>query len=1630
MAAANRSLDPASSAPAAPGSVLPPLSPGLYRANGFRVLGLPVTASPRQIDKQARKLQALQRFGQARGQGGSPLPLHPAPDAEQIRAAVRRLLDTRTRVVDELFWFWSESSSDEALGALVAGDADSAARTWLDRADSGDPIAAHDAAVLAHARALDIELGVSGAAAEDQPGALWDEALLAWTEVLEVGSIEQRMRARLAELRDPRFEGSSARRFEYELPGSLLAINARLAVEAVERGDSDASGRLLGTITGSGFDPMRVEEALRSAVQPARERARLLCEGARKEAAADPVRAYRTAGNLLDETRPLVDLVDRLLAEDHPTRQMLRDDVATAVLSCQVKFANRTDDWATSGPLLEQALEIASGRSARERIRENLDTVRRNAESNNDFRGPGYFELPDELLEPMEKASDDADNGQWDPAIDRLEELMGGKGPVLDPAGRRLVRKALAYCLGMRSVRRVNAAVSKMNERPEAIRKALANQMGGLAGLLGLLGGDSDLASLLGGAGNRFGNLNSDELKCDICQDRIWNRYVNFTYGDTKITSCVSCNDRLDRELAERKRSTQRAIKKAADDLNQASGLDPANRGISKNFDTLKGLASQVDVRLPDPRLARIRQGVSPLSELLSALQSKDKELRKAAEAGFSKADFGEDGALDALVAALSTHKGKARRLVLDGIGRCGPAAAPAVKQVLAAARSGDTSTRSTAVRALGRIGPAAVAALGALVELLTARESSIREAAIEALDRVQPDWRQDPATSAVVPKLVEQLASDSSERKQAAAASLAAVGAPAGDAVPALLGRLTDDRHVAAAAAEALDAIDPEWIGSDAALDTVPMVVAVVQQDDERGAAAAALLARMDAETEEAILALIVAMASLQADLRVAAEQALQVLDPEWSEATEALDAIPHLVQALDDAHTVSAAALLASIGPEAVAAVPALIAQLASGDAEARQAVAAALDAVEPDWINTDAGAAAVQGLVEQLSSGDRPTAARILARIGTPARPAVPALVAALGDSDPDVRLACSEALDAIMPRWAESRSAVEAIGGLVEQLRHGDAESAADALGRIGPRAADAFPAMYAAWRRAPSYDRDAFVAALQGVKPGALFKRRLRGFGIRAAALLAVVLLVTGGLMTLAARAGHVGATQRLDAMGLVSEATACSWIVAPLERAQDEGRRARLNALVPLDCSGEIAAWLAPVVLGSASSVESDERDLVVAVLSKVDGDPATHGRPVMQLLGSPNRHVRAAAEQILESWDPEWEESVSAETVAWFRERLRGRAPGAELPSIEALGRFGPPAAAAVPELVPRLKAQDFEGPRASIQALDAVDPNWRETDTALAHAEGWEVELLDARPEWRPALVLAVLAVDPDWGETSAARRQIPSLLEALDEDGEAIWARAVEALGHIDPDQDAAVDVLRQRLRDRRRRGTDRARAAEILGLLGPLARPAVSDLSRVVRITSRGSVYREASIVALGAIGPGASSATTTLRGVVDHRKRQGDTSERAAAAVALGRIGPGAKAAAWTLDRAADKDPDPTVRRAAAEAARLVRGEGSTAPAPRAAAAPSRRASSSSTRSSAAPAKVVEPLAPPPPAQATPVELPTRTSAPGGPGASARVDPPPPTPSTSGPGDLQDSDWEPSDARPEPKGRNQ
>jgi hypothetical protein len=369
----------------------------LYQKNIFRVTGLPVDATSKEVSRQAQKLQMLEEMG-----GGStgPQPAFPLaipPTTDEIRAALSRMKEPEHRIVDEFFWYWPEefgaSKSDPAIQAMLAGNTESAVRLWRDREKAGSHVAQHNMAIMYHMFAVDwTNYHVSydiDKTLDDQIKGYWRKSFERWEELIERDELWEMLKARIRSLEDEALTTGFVRRMLRQLPQALDKVNAEAALRLAEQGRLDWARFHVNFMneTHQGLDD--VDSTSELVLEPTKIRVGQYLESFELQADKDPAKGAELANQLLDHCRPMMGLFDLFHGKDAHQRNDLFDKVAETVLQMVISHQRSTGDNKAFVALLQQALKFASGAHVRERILKNISI--------------GEGNLKGQLLEPIFK---------------------------------------------------------------------------------------------------------------------------------------------------------------------------------------------------------------------------------------------------------------------------------------------------------------------------------------------------------------------------------------------------------------------------------------------------------------------------------------------------------------------------------------------------------------------------------------------------------------------------------------------------------------------------------------------------------------------------------------------------------------------------------------------------------------------------------------------------------------------------------------------------------------------------------------------------------------------------------------------------------------------------------------------------------------------------------------------------------------------------------------------------------------------------------------------------------------------------------------------------------------------------
>lgn len=357
----------------------------LFRKNAFRITGLSVDATTREVTKHADKIKMLAELGQDAHAQNSAFPIKPSPNLDDIREAIQKLKNPEKRFIDEFFWFWPEEfgqgHSDPAIQALIKGDLSSAIDIWSAKEESATDgvVASHNLALVFHVTALDWEnYSVKNEVEGERRQKIsdyWKGAFSRWERLATDEAFWEKVTARIRQLNEPNLPTGFARRMRATLPEALDKINAELAVSFAQAGKIDLAKLHIRFMreTNQGLD--NVEKTAELVLTPARSRLKEQILRAKDRAEKDPRDAASAARELLDQARHTLDLFDLFFDKESDLRSELFDEVAGLCNQLPVTYHKATGDDKTCLEILKAILPFATSMDLRQQIEKNISTL-------------------------------------------------------------------------------------------------------------------------------------------------------------------------------------------------------------------------------------------------------------------------------------------------------------------------------------------------------------------------------------------------------------------------------------------------------------------------------------------------------------------------------------------------------------------------------------------------------------------------------------------------------------------------------------------------------------------------------------------------------------------------------------------------------------------------------------------------------------------------------------------------------------------------------------------------------------------------------------------------------------------------------------------------------------------------------------------------------------------------------------------------------------------------------------------------------------------------------------------------------------------------------------------------------
>jgi len=361
-------------------------TPDIFLHNAFRITGLPVDATTRDIAKQLAQRKLRADLGESDDVRSSPFVRVSPPSLEEFRDAEQKLRNPEQRVVDELFWFWSIDSrgckSDPALHALAAGDYSAAEQLWktLESSPEKGSIAIHNLAVRWHLTALSLERSWNSTKADDKAretlAKCWMYALKRWGRLVTDTAFWEIVTARVKALDDPRVTIAFVKGMRVTLPKALTNINVALTVEHVESDENALVVMHVRLMRDSHLALVSPDEFTSMVIAKAKERIRHHVQRAQQHLQTSPATSIEAAKVLVKQLARYATLFSVLNLTENAGANDILDEGAGVCMNCAVRANEHTHDDATFVDVIGRILELARSPATRQRAQKNLDAGR------------------------------------------------------------------------------------------------------------------------------------------------------------------------------------------------------------------------------------------------------------------------------------------------------------------------------------------------------------------------------------------------------------------------------------------------------------------------------------------------------------------------------------------------------------------------------------------------------------------------------------------------------------------------------------------------------------------------------------------------------------------------------------------------------------------------------------------------------------------------------------------------------------------------------------------------------------------------------------------------------------------------------------------------------------------------------------------------------------------------------------------------------------------------------------------------------------------------------------------------------------------------------------------------------
>ena len=486
------------------------------------------------------------------------------------------------------------------------------------------------------------------------------------------------------------------------------------------------------------------------------------------------------------------------------------------------------------------------------------------------------------------------------------------------------------------------------------------------------------------------------------------------------------------------------------------------------------------------------------------------------------------------------------------------------------------------------------------------------------------------------------------------------------------------------------------------------------------------------------------------------------------------------------------------------------------------------------------------AIEEHISGLSATDwqqREQSAAALGDSGSTDKTVIAELTTALKDDDSRVRRSAADALGRIGPKASRS---IPALVRLFDDIDASVVAAAAEAVALMGSRASRALPDLNELLRH-----KDARVRVAAATSIGMLGSR-----ASKSAALLGAQLEDDNSAV-------RASAAQSLGQMGTKASEQS-SLLVEALNDVDSQVRVAASDALVNIgkDAVGPLVSALTkgdPIFLQAV--IDTLGKLGPVAVPKLIN---RLHDQDELILV---RRYSALALARI---------GTADKRVIPALVDSLDDAEPDVRVSAIEALGKIGPSAVAAVPAII-SLSADQREPlfvREDAIASLAQIAPQSEAVNEALVSA------VADGNPRVYDAAIAALVTIRSKERSAGSGAEDVKALTGQLLTSNDGARVAAARQLGELGPYAAGAVQELTDALANRGNTIELRTTAATALGLIGPDAEAAVPELTRTLEDDNK--QMRDIALIALNRIGQQTNTIPALLQAM-----RSGDLASQAA-----------------------------------------------------------------------------------------------------------------------------------------------